>query len=385
MIPTADRKASRGVYVDRAAAVGGGVDAAGTVEPPFSPDTVQSSGHSADLGPHLVSEPPRHRGAEVRGGAKPDGPLVTSPISQTFEVPTFHVYPATVKIKRPFIGKVPVAPDRTRTSIQGFSDKSRGRLRFVAANSRDKIKTQFCMTYGDVWPINGRSLKADLNRFLTNVRKQFPGMEYIWIAEFQTRGCPHFHLFSSIPLTDENHQKLTKAWHRVAGYGQDKHLRVHSHDRNFIEWDLGKGSYLCKYLDKEAQKAIPEGFSSFGRWWGNSRTLVDVPDEIPSEYLDETYGYESIDLDTGEDTGFTPSKWIYRQLGRYQEALHRDRVRKIKELNLTRSKDDKIPIPPRPWFRHTNKSTSSFTGAPVFNRLLAYAQSVQPESEKSPF
>ncbi len=25
-------------------------------------------------------------------------------------------------------------------------------------------------------------------------------MAYIWIAEFQTRDCPHFHLFSSIEL-----------------------------------------------------------------------------------------------------------------------------------------------------------------------------------------
>lgn len=70
MNPTADRKVSRGVYVDRAAAVEGGVDTAGTVEQPFSSDIVQSSGYSADLGPHLVLEPPRHRVAEVCGGSK---------------------------------------------------------------------------------------------------------------------------------------------------------------------------------------------------------------------------------------------------------------------------------------------------------------------------
>jgi hypothetical protein len=37
------------------------------------------------------------------------------------------------------------------------------------------------------------------------------------------------------------------------------------------------GSYLCKYLDKQHQKAIPEGFRCFGRWWGNSRKLVEDP------------------------------------------------------------------------------------------------------------
>jgi hypothetical protein len=291
--------------------------------------------------------------------------LVSSPISQTFETTTFEVYPSTVKVKRPFTGQVPVAPDRSHTTIQGFSFKSRSRLRFVAANSRDKIKTQFCMTYGDVWPINGRSLKADLNRFLTNVRKQFPGMAYIWIAEFQTRGCPHFHLFSSIPLTPENHQILTNAWHRIAGYGELKHLLVHSHKSNFIEWDLGNGSYLCKYLDKEAQKHIPEGFFNMGRWWGNSRGIIPKPEQIDADWIDTNYGYEHLDHDTGEYTEFIPSVWITRQIGRYQEKQYKNRR--------------------RCWFRRTSSSTQSLTGSPIFNRLLAYVQDMRPPDEHTPF
>jgi len=89
-----------------------------------------------------------------------------------------------------------------------FSIKSRGRLRFVAANSKDIIKTQFCMTYMVAY---GRSKPLSYQR-----SQAVPNMAYIWIAEFQTRDCPHFHLFSSIELMG----------------------------------DLGNGSYLCKCLDK---------------------------------------------------------------------------------------------------------------------------------------
>ncbi len=189
-------------------------------------------------------------------------PLVSSPISQTF----LELYPKSVRVKRPFSGPTPEPPTRQDTEIKGFSKKSRARLRFTAANSDHKIKIQFCMTYGDVWPINGRSLKADLNRFLASVKKSFPNLEYLWIAEFQTRGCPHFHFFSNIPLSIQNHETLTRKWHKIAGYGQE---------------------------DKKYQKSIPAGFLSFGRWWGNSRSLVPDPDTVDSETISEKFDCQS--------------------------------------------------------------------------------------------
>jgi len=135
------------------------------------------------------------RSDSIGMGSRSEPLLVSSPISQTF----LELYPKSIRIKRPFTGEPPTPPERITTTIQGFSKKSRMRLRFTGANSEDKIKTQFCMTYADVWPVNGRSLKADLNRFITSVKKSFPRLEYLWIAEFQTRGCPHFHLSMSTP------------------------------------------------------------------------------------------------------------------------------------------------------------------------------------------
>jgi len=296
-----------------------------------------------------------------------DSTLVSSPISQTFGVESFNLYPRTVKVIRPFFGKVPIAPDRTSTPIQIFSSKSKGRLRFVATNTSHIIKTQFCMTYGDVWPIDGRSLKYDLNRFLTNLRKHYHGVKYVWIAEFQTRGCPHYHFFSDIPKTPENHTTLARIWHKIAGHKQAKHLAVHEHPKNFIEWDMGTGSYLCKYLDKEAQKFIPAGFRGMGRWWGNSRAIVPEPDQITAEYLDINYGYEYLDMETGELTEFVPSVWITRQIGRYQERQFKRQRRR------------------HCWFRKSSNSVQSLTGTPIFNQLLEYVRNMKTPDESSPF
>jgi hypothetical protein len=61
----------------------------------------------------------------------------------------------------------------------------------------------------------------------------------------------------------------------------------HKNPRNFIDWDMGNGQYLCKYLDKEAQKAVPEEFHNVGRFWGCTRGIVAIPTEVRDKYITE--------------------------------------------------------------------------------------------------
>jgi len=276
--------------------------------------------------------------------------LVSSPISQT----RFLVYPRTIKVKRPFRGVLPVAPVRSDSQIQGFSTKSRGRLRFVSTNASHILKSQFCMTYHNVWPISGREFKRQINLFLTCLRKKYSAVQYLWIGEFQTRGCPHLHLFLNIPVNDENREWLAVTWNRIADPTSSAHLAVHSHQNAFISWDMGTGSYLCKYLDKAHQKAIPEGFSSFGRWWGNSRGLIPEPEDVPFDLLDERYGSEIVSQVTGEISEpavKNPAIWINRQIGKYHERVNK-----------------------RSWFRCTGRSTSCLTGTMIYRQLIAYLE-----------
>lgn len=272
--------------------------------------------------------------------------LVTSPISTTF----IEIYPKSIRIKRPFLGEKPEPPLRSDTTIQSFSKKSRSRLRFTAANSGHKIKTQFCMTYGKQSPPEGRELKEHLRKFLNSVKKTFPRFEYIWIAEFQTRGVPHFHFFSNIDHTPANHSTLSRKWHKIAGYGAENHAKVHGHRSNFIEWDMNNGSYLCKYLDKEHQKCIPEGFINFGRWWGNSRNLVPDPTIQELDALTEKYEIEPVTDENGEIlTEREPVKLLFRTLGKHHEKINQ-----------------------RSWFRQTSRSTTHITGRIIYDQLLEY-------------
>lgn len=270
------------------------------------------------------------------------GELVSSPISQKTE---FLLYPQTLKIKRAFYGETPIPPVRSGLGLQGFSDKSRGRLRFTAANSGHILKSQFCCTYQNKVPADGRQFKKHLNAFLTRCRQEFPFLSYLWIGEFQTRGVPHAHVFFDLAANDSNRIRLAQIWSRIADRGNETLLAFHSHPKNMIPWSMGSGSYLCKYLDKQHQKAIPAGFYNFGRWWGNSRGLVPEPEVTDTDTLKADF--PEVDETTGECHDAPAIAVLVRTVGRYHEHINK-----------------------RSFFRSTSKSTSALTGAPIFRQML---------------
>jgi hypothetical protein len=121
------------------------------------------------------------------------------------------------------------------------------------------LVSQFGLTYHDQWPTDGRTSKAHLNAWLTALRRLLPDIGYLWLLEFQKRNAPHYHIFLTITPDEETRLKLAEAWCRITSPGDAAALCFHQDRRNWIAWDMGTGSYLCKYLDKEAQKATPQG------------------------------------------------------------------------------------------------------------------------------
>ena len=242
-------------------------------------------------------------------------PLVTTPISHRTPLDEIHFFPVSFRVKRYDTSKKNnIAPDRSNTSISGFSSKSRSRLRFTAINSPQKFISQFGLTYHNEWSTDGRECKKHLDTWLKTVRRIYPDISYLWIMEFQSRNAPHFHVFFDVPPDETNRKKLAEAWCRITSPDDEQALKFHMHSKNWIDWDMGSAQYLAKYLDKESQKHIPEGYKNFGRFWGNSRNSKPVP--LPME-LENLEDLSVVDEETGEIYG--GSTTILRWLGRLAE------------------------------------------------------------------
>lgn len=313
---------------------------------------------------------PRERIATAEAGAiAPPSVLVNKCISPRKKesgnrVESLQVWPRSVKIVRDFQRPDGKPPGDLRGEITGFSQASKRRLKFTAANAFPSLVSQYGMTYHKATP-DGRTVKKHLDTFLKALQRKFPQVRYLWILEFQTRKTPHYHLFLTLPQdTPALHSFLAETWHRIAEPDSPQHLRFHRHRSNFIPWDMGSGSYLCKYLDKEHQKAVPQGFTGVGRFWGCSRNLVPEPINVRTETIDAAYSWEMVDQDTGEVSEFKASEYVTRQLCRHHEK------------SLRRS----------PWKSSARRRPTSYTlpaAAPIFRQLEKYLERQRPDL--SPF
>jgi len=230
-----------------------------------------------------------------------------------------------------------------RGAISSFTWASKRRLRFTAANAEPALISQFGMTYHRRTP-SGREVKADLNRLLVDVRRAYPGIGYIWILEFQKRGTVHLHLWLTLPVGYGLHQFLAGRWNTIAENEDEEHLRVHLHKDNFIPWEMRSAGYLCKYLDKEHQKRVPENFQGVGRFWGSSRGLVKPGPIVADLALDDAFSH----------VPWRASKFIVRALCKSQE-------RKVKKKTKWRN-----------WGRRSLQNYTLLEGRSIYNKLIEY-------------
>lgn len=208
---------------------------------------------------------------------------------------SLKLYPVSVKIVRNqgfrFKG------GGKRGEIKSFSWGSKARLRFTAVNAFPPLISQFGMTYHQRNP-DGREVKKDLYDFLKRLSRKYPEAKYLWILEFQKRAVVHFHMWLTLPVSRGLHEFLANTWHEIAEPESDYHLWWHLRDgsedpkeNNFIPWEMRGAGYLCKYLDKERQKMVPEGFVGVGRFWGCSKGLVGKCEEVSEFEIQKKFSH----------------------------------------------------------------------------------------------
>lgn len=245
-----------------------------------------------------------------------------------------------------------------RTEIQGFSSKSRSRLCFLADNPANPLISQFGLTYHNRHP-DGKTAKKHLNHFLTLIRKHYPSAMYLWIAEFQSRGVLHYHLFLTLPHDQEGlHEFLASAWHRIAEPESPQHLWFHRRPENFIKWDMCSTYLAHKYLTKEAQKTIPSGFLGMGRFWGNSRNLLATPQVCTPADMAFMATHDKQD----------PFGYMIRTIGK----LHEHRIRQWQRRNSKKL-----------WKSRIRKGCSSITVAHSVQPVKQILRQMRTEYERS--
>lgn len=266
-----------------------------------------------------IPRTPPHRTAGGEAGG--DAPLVSRCISQRFSKPKqtpiphptgFLILPRDVKVIRDYGPQA--QPEHLKGAVRGevemFSRHSASRLTRTARNAMPELVTQMVLTYHESVP-DGEAAKRHLNAWLMALRRAVPGVGYLWILEFQTRGAPHFHVWLTEPYSERLWKRLGKAWNRIAELQSAKHLWWHTEARPepkkgwtqaMIPWEMNGAGYLRKYMSKEAQKCVPDGFGWCGRFWGSTRNLVPIGVEVDAEDLPSTT--------TPTDVTRTASKWV---------------------------------------------------------------------------
>jgi len=174
-----------------------------------------------------------------------------------------------------------------RSNIVKFSGKSRLRLIRSIRNTNATLKTFITLTYPREFQSCGTLVKSQLNTFLTVLRQNMPGVNYVWVLEFQERGAPHFHLIIDKDIEilnsygSSNTSCLNRIWYNIVGSDDPKHLRHGVNVAPVTDPNTkALAGYMAKYFTKEGQKDVPYFYKNVGRFWGAARGFCKVKESI---------------------------------------------------------------------------------------------------------
>jgi hypothetical protein len=207
--------------------------------------------------------------------------------------------------------------------VTEFSYRSRKKMAFVAKNSGVEWLSMVTITYPKEYSSDGKKVKRDLNRILTAMRQKFAGIKYLWFLEFQRRGAPHFHILTDYQVPEplhewkrkgrhsrnyvgniDLHNWLSRRWYKIAGHGDEKHLKAGSSWEVLIDADAG-AKYAAKYAGKMEQKSVPEEYQDVGRFWATGYGVKAEPMKSVRMDRDEFMRHFAVEIEENSGKLFT--------------------------------------------------------------------------------
>lgn len=156
-----------------------------------------------------------------------------------------------------------------------FSSRSKSNLRrkiyaFTTVATRFYFHT---LTF--VAPVDEKKAQNCLNRYLTIMRKDY-GFNYIWVAEYQKSGRPHFHIICDRFYDVKELNRLWLKAQLTGGVVAPFHYKKNPYDirKNPIYDPLHIFNYFNHYLKKSS-------YSGLHRKWGCSRFISNLFTDMP--------------------------------------------------------------------------------------------------------
>jgi hypothetical protein len=160
--------------------------------------------------------------------------------------------------------------------------------------NRQCTLTMITLTLSDTQQLSDQEIKTKLlNTFLTDLRRKFPDLPYVWKAEKQANGNIHFHIISPVRL---QYMELRNLWNRIqknAGVLEKfsekfNHENPNSTDIKYLAKVKNATAYVAKYMAKSTTCNLVSG-----RLWGCSYNLsqkLDISEEISGALANEIRG-----------------------------------------------------------------------------------------------
>lgn len=159
-----------------------------------------------------------------------------------------------------------------RGEVTQFSAGACARMRRYLRTSLSSYTFFVTLTYPAFYPSDGRTVKNHLRRFCQEVFRRRKRLGFFtkndsifWFLEFQARGAPHFHLFTTMAIEKD---WLSSTWFRIVNSDDDKHLRAGTQIQAIRAGRGGVCAYAAKYAAKSNQKEVPKEYLNVGRFWG---------------------------------------------------------------------------------------------------------------------
>lgn len=163
----------------------------------------------------------------------------------------------------------------SRGTVKSFSAGSACRMRRYLRECLPEYKQMVTLTYPGFYPSCGAAVKEHLKRFLQELKRKYRSEFNInpsdcrhssfWFLEFQLRGAPHFHIFTTWAPSKE---WVARRWYEIVNSEDIRHLHAGTRVEFLRYGRSGTISYANKYAAKQEQKVVPENYENVGRFWG---------------------------------------------------------------------------------------------------------------------